>query len=122
LTGAFGNPAPQRAVAFANPNSIAVSITCTAPTGGFIATSPLSFSVPANGSTNLGISLPLGTGNYTGSLSCTVTGTAQTLSYTLNGSIAGAVPVDATSAWSRLALLLLTLAAGLLAIGATRRM
>jgi subtilisin-like proprotein convertase family protein len=108
LNGAPAGPVPTSTITVANPNPIAVSMTCTAPAFPFTVT-PLNISIPAGGSAPVTVGLgPVGPGNYTGSLSCSIAGSPQVLTYSLAGTISAALPVPAIGPWS-LAALMLTL-------------
>jgi hypothetical protein len=110
----------SQSIVLNNPNPIALTVTCSAPTAPFTVT-PTPLTIAANGSATLNIGIRAGPGSYSGSLSCTVAGSTQVLSYSLAGTVAQPEPVDATSLWSRLALLLLVLLAGLYGIPYARR-
>jgi hypothetical protein len=104
-----------------NPNPIPASLVCTEPSFPFSA-SPLAFAVPANSTAPITVNLAnTAPGSYAGALSCTVSGTAQTLTFNLSGVVAAPVVVDATSAWSRWLLLLLLFTAALFAKRTLRR-
>ena len=106
LSGVSGGNTGTSTVTVTNPNPIAVALTCTAPAFPFTA-SPLAFSIPASGNTpvTVGIS-PAAPGNYTGSLTCNVTGSSQVLTFSLTGSLAAPIAVNATSVWSLMLLML----------------
>ena len=106
LTGISGGTTNTSTITVLNPNPIAVALTCTAPAFPFTA-SPLAFSIPASSNTpvTVGIS-PTLPGNYTGTLNCTIAGSSQVLSFSLAGSLAAPIAVNATSAWSLMVLML----------------
>jgi hypothetical protein len=120
VTGTAGGSTTTAPITLTNPNPIPVSLTCTAPAFPFTAT-PLVFSIPTGGNApvTIGIS-PAAAGNYTGTLSCTIAGSPQVLTFNLAGTLVPAIAVDAMAAWSRWLLVLLMLFGGL-ALGYSRR-
>jgi len=95
-------------------------VVCTAPGAPFSA-SPLTINVPANGSASTIVGFaPLSTGQSTGTLNCSVTGSAQTMSFTLSGAAFASV-VDTLDGRNLLVLTLLLLLAGLGGTALTRR-
>jgi hypothetical protein len=120
VTGTAGGSTTTAPITLTNPNPIPVSLTCTAPAFPFTAT-PLVFSIPTGGNApvTIGIS-PAAAGSYTGTLSCTIAGSPQVLTFNLAGTLVPAIAVDAMAAWSRWLLVLLMLFGGL-ALGYSRR-
>jgi hypothetical protein len=110
------------AIQVSNPNASPATVTCTAPAAPFSA-SPLSLAVPANGSASIQVSIGGVTpGSFTGTLNCTVGGSAQTLSFSLAGQVVAAPVAVPTGSPSGLALMaLLLLLAGLGAFQLQRR-
>jgi hypothetical protein len=106
ITGPAGGSTATRPITLINPNLIGVSLTCAAPAFPFTA-APLTFSIPAGSSAavNVGIA-STAAGNFTGTLSCTVAGSPQVLTFNLSGSLMPAIAVNASSAWSLIALML----------------
>lgn len=106
VTGTLGGSTATAPITFTNPNPIEVSLTCAAPAHPFTAT-PLAFSIPAGGSTPVTIGIRrTNAGTFTGTLSCTVAGSSQVLTFNLAGTLAPALVVNATSHWSLVALML----------------
>jgi hypothetical protein len=106
LSGISGGTTTTSTITVTNPNPIAVALTCTGPAFPFTAT-PLTFSIPASGNTpvTVGIS-PTLPGSYSGTLTCNVTGSSQVLTFSLTGSLAAPIAVNATSVWSLMVLML----------------
>jgi hypothetical protein len=121
LAGFIGGGPSVAAITFTNPNAVAATLNCTAPASPF-SLSPLTVNIPANSSQAATVSFNAGApGVYTGTLNCAVAGSAQTLTYNLTASLAEARAVDAVSAWTRVALVLLLLGVGAGALSYSRR-
>ncbi len=115
-----GSGSTSAAITFTSTNPVAVTVVCTAPGAPFSA-SPLTINVPANGSASTIVGFaPLSTGQSTGTLNCSVTGSAQTMSFTLSGAAFASV-VDTLDGRNLLVLTLLLLLAGLGGTALTRR-
>ncbi len=106
VNGVAGGSTATTPITVSNPNPIAVALACTAPSLPFTAT-PLAFSIPAGGSAavNIGLGSTVA-GSYTGTLSCTVAGSPQVLTFNLAGSLVPPTAVNAVSMWSLIVLML----------------
>lgn len=110
LSGVPGGGSPTATVTMSNPNPIAVTMNCTTSGFPFTAT-PAPLSVAANASGVMTVTLgPIGPGNYSGTMTCSVTGSTQVLTYSLAGTIAAAQPVPTMTIWSLVAMMLTLLA------------